>query len=516
MNNRTYPLQDRWSYLWLVLGTLLGLLTYGEWLIPVVVWLSPIFTLRFLRTQPTLRGFALAVAATIPMLHVLLNGVVPIPGIGFTIFVVIATVMAMLPYLADRLLVPRLPALAGTLVFPLAMTSMEYINAMGEWGTWGAQAYTQAGNLPLIQLVSVTGMWGITLLINWLPPLVNWAWEQGWAWSRVRSGALLYAGLLAVVLFFGTLRLATADTTGTVRVAGIPGSGTNLINISDTHPELTARLYSKSGPSKADRAALRGLFAKNYEELLARTEAEAQAGAKIVFWAEGNGTVLAEDEATLLERGRTVAREQRIYLGMAIAVLTPGTERPLENKIVLVEPSGEIAYEYIKAFPVPGGEAQGSVRGVADIPTIDTPYGRIGSVICFDMDHHAYIQQAGQKGIDILFAPANTWQKVAQTHADMATFRAIENGVTVVRPASNGLSLAAAPTGRVLAQSNYWQSDAGAVVASVPTQRVPTLYSVIGDAFAYLALAGFLFLIGWAVVRSRRAPAAQPAPQVAG
>lgn len=43
------------------------------------------------------------------------------------------------------------------------------------------------------------------------------------------------------------------------------------------------------------------------EDLLKRTEREAIAGAKIVFWAEANALVMKEDEAALIERGRELA-----------------------------------------------------------------------------------------------------------------------------------------------------------------------------------------------------------------
>ena len=48
-----YPQVDRWSYLWLLIGTVLGILSIsiGKWIIPIAAWLGPIFILRFMRTQ---------------------------------------------------------------------------------------------------------------------------------------------------------------------------------------------------------------------------------------------------------------------------------------------------------------------------------------------------------------------------------------------------------------------------------------------------------------------------------
>lgn len=42
-------------------------------------------------------------------------------------------------------------------------------------------------------------------------------------------------------------------------------------------------------------------------DLMARAEREAQAGAKVVFWAEGNVPVLSKDESALVDQARQVA-----------------------------------------------------------------------------------------------------------------------------------------------------------------------------------------------------------------
>lgn len=503
MERQIYPIRDRRSWLWLGLSGVLGLFTFGAWLVPGLAWVAPIFTLRFLRTQPVLRGFAAALPVAAATLAVILRGAVPIPGVGYPIFIAVTAVVGLLPYLLDRLLAPRLPGLAATLVFPLAVVSLEFLNAQGEWGTWGSTAYTQASNLPLSQLIALTGIWGLIFLMTWPAALVCWAWEQGWSWRRVRGPALFYGALVALALGYGYTRLATPPPGATVRVAAIPAERPALINQSEAEDALVERVIAGEAGAE-ELAAARALFEASNARLLERSANEAAAGAQIVFWAEGNAAVLKDDEAALIARGQTLARERSVYLGMALGVLTPGAERPLENKIVLVTPEGEVGFEYLKAFPVPGGEAAASVLGPAELPTLDTPFGRIGAAICFDMDHHAYIRQASEQGVDMLFAPANTWPEVARTHADMARTRAIENGFSLLRPASNGLAIAADPYGRLLGQSDFWQTGGATLVASVPVARIPTLYGRIDDALAYGAVAGLAGLVCWGLVRGLR------------
>jgi apolipoprotein N-acyltransferase len=52
------------------------------------------------------------------------------------------------------------------------------------------------------------------------------------------------------------------------------------------------------------------------------------------------------------------------------------------------------------------------------------------------------MRQAGQAGAGILLAPAHDWAAIDPVHTQKATFRAIENGVGLVREANEGLSLA--------------------------------------------------------------------------
>ncbi|HYX50673.1 MAG TPA: hypothetical protein VE843_13070, partial [Ktedonobacteraceae bacterium] len=170
---------DRLSYLWLAIATVLFVFTSVRWAIPLAAWLAPLFLLRFVRTQRPLTGLLLAWLVRFSVAAVVLQGVILYPAIVYYILVVLLTGLTMLPYLADRLLTPRLGGFVATLVFPLAYTTIEYLGSFGPFGTINSIANTQYGNLPLMQLVSVTGIWGITFLITWFAAVVNWAWERG-------------------------------------------------------------------------------------------------------------------------------------------------------------------------------------------------------------------------------------------------------------------------------------------------------------------------------------------------
>lgn len=61
---------------------------------------------------------------------------------------------------------------------------------------------------------------------------------------------------------------------------------------------------------------------------------------------------------------------------------------------VLIAPTGDVAWVYQKAHPVPGEpELPGDGRG----PAIDTPYGRLSNVICYDLDFPDIVHRRGKR-----------------------------------------------------------------------------------------------------------------------
>src|SRR6202049_825350 len=145
-----------------------------------------------------------------------------------------------LPCLGDRLLSHRLSVLSGTLVFPLFRSSIEYLLSLGPFGTWFATAYSQYGNLALLQMLSVTGLWGVTFLIGWTASAGNALWEEWTISRRVPRVASLCALLLIVTLLAGGARLALFPPAGkTVRVATLSRLNTEL----HPDPKVVGRFF---------------------------------------------------------------------------------------------------------------------------------------------------------------------------------------------------------------------------------------------------------------------------------
>jgi apolipoprotein N-acyltransferase len=506
--------RDRTAYLCLFAATVLFAFTAGRWAFAPAAWLAPMFLLRFLRSRPVVPGLFIAwLVRYLVAAVVTLPGTVAVTGVRYYVSVLVIITAAMLPYAADRLLTPRLPGLAATLVFPAALVSLEYLTSFGPTGTINSLANSQYGDLPLMQLASVTGIWGITFLIGWFASVINWAWERGFVWPRIRTGTVLYAAVLLVVFLAGEARVAlTSPGQGVVRAAAISASKQAAAAASGLLTPHTVAALEAGTATAAQQAAARAAFISLDDDLLAATAQQAQAGAQIIAWPEASAVgagVLDEDQSAFLQRAAALAREHHIYLELGLGVFLPRSARPpyLKDESVLIDPAGRIGWSYEKTHLVPFREQGVVLAGDGRLPISDSEFGRLAGAICFDQDFPTTMRQAGQAGADILIGPSNDWRAIDPAHADAAIFRAVENGYSLLRPASNGVSLAVDYRGQVRAASDYFTTpDRQVLSAQLPTHGVRTIYSRIGDVFAWICLAGLFVLTVAARPRRSAAP----------
>lgn len=484
---------------WLIAACALLLVADGRNTIALAAWLAPACLLRFVRLQRALPGLLIAYAALVITRGIAFRGMVPIPGIFYYIFAVISAVSALLPYLADRLLAKRLGSFSGTLVFPCTLVGAQFLYSHGPQGSWGTLAYTQAGNLPLLQLLSVTGIWGVTFLIGWFAAVVNQALDLP---RTLRPLAVFTLVLLAVLLAGGARLAFFPPSSPSVRIASLSPAA------QPPQPAFNNLNAIVAGTAtSAQRSAFRNASAAVANDLLSRSALEASAGAKIVFWSETAVYVLAQDEPALLARGRDLARTDHVYLGLTLGTWTPGAPKPLQNKLVLIEPDGNIAWQYLKAHPTPGPEAAAAVPSDGRLRWIDSPDGRIVGAICYDMDFPSLMAQAGADRADLVISPAGDWRAIDPRHTQMASFRAIEQGFNLARQTNQGLSAAYDYEGHPLAHMDQYQAQELTMVAQLPTRGVRTLYSLLGNWLAWLSLLVLVVLAGRAVhspVRSRQ------------
>jgi apolipoprotein N-acyltransferase len=469
------------SWFWLAAALFSLLFADGRNTIALAARVAPACLLRVARIQPMWRGASLVYVAFVVMRAITYRGMIPIPGIFYYLFLAVTALFATTPYLVDRALSRKLGSGWGTLIFPSTLVVVQFASSYGAHGSWGSVAYTQAGNLPLLQSLSVFGLWGITFLIGWFASAANQLLEQGLRSRIAVKTAALFVGVYGVIIFAGGMRLTLfPPDSEVVRTASLSPLKNNL-----SIPQSLLDSVLQGSASDAQVRQLNSLAAAGQQELLSRTDREAHAGAKIVFWSEGAATVLKPNEAALVAQAQTIARNDQIYLGLSMAVWTARQQHPLENKITLIDPSGKTAFEFLKAHPTPGPEMAAAQASDGLLPLTITSFGRMSAAICYDMDFPRLIAQAGRQRVDVLLSPASDWAGIDPRHTQMAQFRAIEQGFNLLRQANLGLSAAYDYEGRALAAMDDRHSEDLTLVAEIPTRGVRTVYARFGDWFAW-------------------------------
>ncbi len=147
------------SLTWLAVGALFFGVSIRTSATPIAAWLALAFMLRAARALPAFPGLAYVALAFYIALALGNREYIPIPGPAYFFVIVVIAAMVMGPFVADRLLAPRIGGWTSTLIFPMAWVVMEFARArLIPGATWGSIAYAQYGNQPLMQLVAFTGI----------------------------------------------------------------------------------------------------------------------------------------------------------------------------------------------------------------------------------------------------------------------------------------------------------------------------------------------------------------------
>jgi apolipoprotein N-acyltransferase len=467
------------SYLWLILGSFLLVFMGWRWNVPFAVWLAPVFLMRFFREQERWTATLPAIPLMTLALFANITGSWDFSfGAEIGIGLIRATPF-LLALTLDRALARRLRPGLATLVYPAVYVAADYLLGLSPLGTNFSAAATQFEVKTFIQLAAVAGLWGLDFVMGWFAAVINLVWERAFDLKAAGGAVAVFAVSLSLILAVGGFRLTHAPEAPVVRVAGV----------TLPHPRdyWGAVVDLGTPPAEAQRYAAEA--AELEDALFAASERAVVGGAKIVFWSEGNAVLYPETVDAFFARARAFAQTHQVYLMPAYIVFQYG-EATSANALALITPEGEIAYTYTKTKSwYPTGS-----DGV--IHSADTPYGRIGAAICFDMDFPGFIRQAGQQGVDIMLVPAFDWEPIKPYHTQVGLFRALENGMAVVRQVNSGTSMAVDHQGRLLSYQDYFTTEDRLMLADVPTRGVKTVHTVIGDGFAYLNLAlASLFMI---------------------
>lgn len=326
---------------------------------------------------------------------------------------------------------------------------------------WAMPAYIWE-HTPVMRVASFAGSYGLSTLTLIVAALL--ATRARWRFGQI-SGVFGLVGLVAMGFMAG---------------ANLPSDQSALGNVGLVHPNV---------PQKEKWR--RDLVEGHIERLKTLTgEAAGQSPDLIVLPEVAVVYPLGQDGGAVAEIS-AAAGQAAVILGINRIV-----EDEWFNALVQISPGEGLSAVYDKVHLVPFGEyipfrlevlkalaatsSDGFTPGDA-VRLIDTPIGRALPLICYEGIFPGHVFRAGERADYILLITNDGWFGTfagPAQHLSQARFRAVEQGLSVVRVANRGFSTVIDPMGQSLDMLD--QSGSGVSVQSVPTGRM-TLYARTGD-----------------------------------
>lgn len=432
--------------------------------------LHPLWPLTWLAALPVLLVAARASAARTALvafsawflgslnLWGYLHGALHVPAVMIVTEVGLVALAFAGATLLFRALLRRGARWSALIAFPATWVSFEYLfNLATSAGTLISLAYSQLRFLPVLQLASITGPWGISFLLFLLPAAV-----AVFVHSRRRAPrpawriAGITAALLVVVLAFGTIRLALPVGGHRIEVgliahdAGVAAPG---------HPTLS--LVKK--------------YADEARTLAAR-------GAQVIVLPEKIGVIAHPVSKALDSAFQSLANQTETTIVVGFIHAMPGAEF---NEARVYSPHAAVL-EYHKEHLLPPFESRFTPG--KKLRLLRRASGLWGVEICKDMDFTDLSRRYGKAGVGLMLVPAWDFTVDWILHGHAALMRGVEDGFSVARSAKDGSLYVSDNRGRILAEIRSRSFPFTTLVSELPVAHADTAYLLLGNWFAWLAL----------------------------
>ena len=355
---------------------------------------------------------------------------------------------------------------------------------------WALLGYSQVTVLPVAQLASITGVYGLSFLLALAGSAAAYV-----VVDRTRRRWLVAAAVVVIVTgcsVWGQVRLnrsALLATGQPVRVAVLQA---NIPQDEKWDPALVDRITDR---------------------YVAMTRQALAGGATFIIWPESSTPFYFEHDLLRGSVIRRLATEGRATLLIGSDQVEPiraeDRSKPaqrLYNAAFLVRPDGRVGAVYRKMHLVPFGEYVPAQRLLFFVgPLVESvsafdpgtdpvmlPVGdhMASTAICYEVIFASLIRQFVVQGSELLTTITNdAWygrSSAAYQHWEQASMRAIEGGRYLARAANTGISGFVDPYGRVLQKTELFTQ--AMLIGDLRFLQARTIYSRIGDSVAWLSL----------------------------
>jgi apolipoprotein N-acyltransferase len=199
-------------------------------------------------------------------------------------------------------------------------------------------------------------------------------------------------------------------------------------------------------------------------------------GAKLVVWREG-GLGMDLRRSKVNAPIRKVAKQQHVYIAAGWSGVYDGGKHL--NEVATFSPQGTFLGTYGKSHP---GTFAGDLSDRrSDYIVYKTPFGGLGSIICYDLDYLDSARAVAKRGANVLAVSSNDVPGITEKHYAHLVFRSVETHLPTVKADGQFDSAVIDPYGRILDRHLSKSGSRATLVDDIPTGSGDTLYVTYGD-----------------------------------
>ena len=390
-------------------------------------------------------------------------------------------VITYLPFVCDYLAFKSSDSFLGCLMLPFANVTLQMLFALLRFMPFFDLAYTQLGNAPFIQLCALSGEFSVAFMLCFS--------ASGFAFTLLhpsRKVWFVWLCLLIAVNIGGSIRLWTAKNADEyLRAAYTTGPEVKMI---DGEWELL--------PYDENKA----VFERTYVTAV-------NGNAEIFATSEEAYSLSAKDAELFIENAATLVKQHGVPALIGLEIHN-GDDSLDENTVVYISENG-VERSYLKRYLTPFDESGYYEQGDGVLPELainhnGKSYG-FSYGICFDGDFGEYVS-AMPDGTCIWFNPSWDWKSVSDAQAAIVGLRAVENGISLLKPTHDGLSAALDKYGHVLAK-HYTETEGYAQVwfTDLPLNASSTPFRYLSPYIDLIYPVGLVFVGIYLILKHRKA-----------
>jgi apolipoprotein N-acyltransferase len=336
--------------------------------------------------------------------------------------------------------------------------------------------------VPLLQIASLTGLWGISFAVMLLPSAIAVAFSARAAVVVRSAVAIAIVAIVGAVFLFGAWRMQRTPV------------GAEPVTVGLAATDVKALLFPETAAQKMEMLSL---YAAQVDELARR-------GAEIVVFPEklvSDGALADAEFSQAAAIFQNAASRNQVTLVVGLA----RKGDPLDDNVALVLfPGGNAADEmtYSKHHLVPGFEDH--MRPGSDRIGFQRLAVPCGVEICKDMDFPALSRSYSADGVGLMLVPAWDFDADRWLHCRMAVLRGVEGGFSIARAAKQGLLTVSDACGRVIAEERSDAAPFSLLTARVLVTHETTPYARYGDWLPRACVVLFVSLGCLLLIRPRR------------